>query len=460
MGKLWAGRFEKETDAVVDSFNSSIAFDSRLYREDIEGSIAHASMLGACGIIDEGEAAGIVAGLERLLEDIESGAVRFSDDAEDIHMNVETLLTERLGETGKRLHTARSRNDQVALDFRMYVMRRIPEVTGGALRLQSVIVNLAELHLDTVMPGYTHLQRAQPITLAHHLMAWCEMLRRDVTRLEDALARMGEMPLGAGALAGTTYPIDRDAVARKLGFSGVTSNSIDSVSDRDFAIETLSALSIMMTHLSRMAEEVILWCSCEFGFAELDDAYSTGSSIMPQKKNPDVAELVRGKTGRVYGALTALLTVMKGLPLAYNKDMQEDKQPVFDALDTVVMCLKVFAPMLATLTFRPGVMRAAASAGFLNATDAADYLVKKGMPFRDAYKLIGRLVGGCVKSGVTLEAAPLDELKQMSDMFGDDYYDAVSLDNCVSRRRVTGGPAREAVLEHIVKIKAFLGERE
>ena len=456
MAKLWGGRFEKDTDAAVNSFNSSIAFDSRLYREDIEGSIAHAAMLGERGVIDACEAKTLVSGLKQLLNDIESGAAGFSEDAEDIHMNVETLLTQRLGETGKRLHTARSRNDQVALDFRLHIIRAIPGLIGNIKGLQRVLVELAEKHLETVMPGYTHLQRAQPITLAHHLMAWCEMLRRDVTRLEDARARMDELPLGAGALAGTTYPIDREGVARELKFSRVTYNSLDSVSDRDFAVETLAALAVVMTHLSRMAEEVILWCSYEFGFAELDDAYSTGSSIMPQKKNPDVAELVRGKTGRVYGSLTALLTVMKGLPLAYNKDMQEDKEPVFDAIDTVNMCLAVFAPMVQTLTFKPDVMYKAASRGFLNATDAADYLVKKGMPFRDAYTVVGKLVNRCIKDGLTLEALPPGELRQASELFGGDFYDAVELRNCVSRRGAGGGPAKESVLLHINAIKEFI----
>ncbi len=454
--KLWSGRFDKEVDSAVNDFNSSIAFDARLYHEDILGSIAHAHMLGAQGIIDPAEADTLVSALKQLLSDIEQGAVTFSSDAEDIHMNVETLLTERLGQTGKRLHTARSRNDQVALDFRLYVMRQVPEICEKIVHFQSILCKLAREHRKTVMPGYTHLQRAQPITLAHHLMAWAEMLKRDVTRLRDARCRMDEMPLGAGALAGTTYPIDRHMVAHALGFRAVTANSLDSVSDRDFALEVLSDLSILMMHLSRMAEEVILWCSHEFGFATLDDAYSTGSSIMPQKKNPDVAELVRGKTGRVYGSLFALLTVMKGLPLAYNKDMQEDKEAFFDAVDTVKLCLTVFAPMVLTLTFKPQNMYAAASKGFLNATDAADYLVKKGLPFRDAYTIIGKLVKLCSTQNKTLESMGLEELTALSPVFAQDFYEAIQLEICVRNRDVCGGPAPEATLAHIEAMEAFL----
>ena len=390
--KLWAGRFQKETDGLVNDFNSSISFDARLYKQDIEGSIAHATMLGKQGIIEAHEAEKIIDGLKAILRDIEAGEAELTEDSEDIHMNVERLLTERIGDTGKRLHTGRSRNDQVAVDFRMFVRAEIPEIKGQILALETVLANKAKAHVETVMPGYTHMQRAQPTTFAHVLMAYANMFRRDVTRLEDCLARLDECPLGAGALATSTYPVDRFETAKLLGFSRPMDNSMDAVSDRDFALELLSDLSILMTHLSRFAEEIILWCSWEFKFAELDDAYSTGSSIMPQKKNPDVAELVRGKAGRVYGSLITLLTVMKGLPLAYNKDMQEDKEPVFDAIDTVKLCLPVFAAMVDTLTILPRNMERAAQVGFINATDCADYLVKKGLPFRDAYMIVGRLV--------------------------------------------------------------------
>ena len=386
--KLWAGRFQKETDSLVNDFNSSVSFDARMYREDIAGSIAHAAMLGKQGIIEEHEAEKIIDGLKAILADIDAGGVEFSDDNEDIHMNIEVMLTNRIGDTGKRLHTARSRNDQVAVDFRLYVKKQIPVIIGMILDLEKVLLKKAEANLETVMPGYTHLQRAQPTTFAHYMMAYANMLKRDVTRFEDCLERMDECPLGAGALATSTYPVDRFQTAGALGFRKPVDNSMDAVSDRDYAIEFLSACSLLMMHLSRFSEELILWCSWEFKFVELDDAYSTGSSIMPQKKNPDVAELVRGKTGRVYGSLITLLTVMKGLPLAYNKDMQEDKECVFDAIDTVEMCLPVFAAMLDTLTVRPKNMARAASGGFINATDCADYLVRKGMPFRDALSLI------------------------------------------------------------------------
>ena len=388
--KLWAGRFQKETDSAVNDFNSSIAFDARLYRQDITGSIAHATMLGEQGIVSPQEAEDIINGLKAILADIEAGNVEFTVDMEDIHMNIEALLTSRIGQTAKRLHTARSRNDQVAVDFRMYVREEIQNIIQIILDFETILVNKAKENVNTLLPGYTHLQRAQPSTLAHHLMAYANMLKRDVTRLEDCLERMNESPLGAGALATTTYPINRNRTAELLGFAKPTDNSLDSVSDRDFAIEFLSACSILMMHLSRFAEEVILWCSWEFKYVELDDAYSTGSSMMPQKKNPDVAELVRGKTGRVYGSLITLLTVMKGIPLAYNKDMQEDKEPVFDAIDTVKMCLPVFASMIETMTVKPENMRRAALDGcFINATDCADYLVKKGLPFREAYMVVG-----------------------------------------------------------------------
>ena len=458
--KLWAGRFQKETDTLVNDFNSSIAFDARMYKEDIAGSIAHAAMLGRQGIIEEHEAEKIIDGLKAILTDIEADKVEFSLENEDIHMNIETLLTQRIGDTGKRLHTARSRNDQVAVDFRLYVKQEIPKIIGMVLELEKVLIRKAEANLDTVMPGYTHLQRAQPTTFAHYMMAYANMLRRDVSRLEDCMARMDECPLGAGALATSTYPVDRFQTAAALGFAKPTENSMDSVSDRDFAIEFLSACSILMMHLSRFSEEIILWCSWEFKYVELDDAYSTGSSIMPQKKNPDVAELVRGKTGRVYGSLITLLTVMKGLPLAYNKDMQEDKECVFDAIDTVELCVPVFAAMLDTLTVLPRNMRNAASGGFINATDCADYLVKKGMPFREAYMIVGRLVNMCIKSGETLDTLPLKDFRSISNLFDADVYQALELKTCVNGRTVYGGPAADSVKQQIANIKAFVEARE
>ena len=458
--KLWAGRFQKETDTLVNDFNSSITFDARLYRQDIQGSIAHAAMLGNQGIIEPHEAEKIIQGLQTILEDIEADRVELTVDNEDIHMNVESLLTGRIGATGKRLHTGRSRNDQVAVDFRLYVKEQIPKVIAMILSLEKVLLKKAGAHLETVMPGYTHMQRAQPTTFAHVMMAYANMLRRDVTRLEDCLERMDECPLGAGALATSTYPVDRFQTAAALGFRKPTDNSIDSVSDRDFAIEFTSALSILMMHLSRFSEEIILWCSWEFQFVELDDAYSTGSSIMPQKKNPDVAELVRGKTGRVYGSLITLLTVMKGLPLAYNKDMQEDKEPVFDAIDTVEQCLPVFTSMLDTLTVKEKNMRRAASGGFINATDCADYLVKKGLPFRDAYMIVGRLVHMCMKTGETLDTLPLKDFQSVSAAFDHDVYQALELKNCVNGRKVYGGPAKEAVLQQMERIEQFVKERE
>ena len=443
--KLWAGRFQKETDTLVNDFNSSIGFDARLYRQDITGSIAHAGMLGKQGIIEPSEADKIIEGLKAILADIEAGQVEFSLDNEDIHMNIEALLTQRIGDTGKRLHTARSRNDQVAVDFRMYVREQIPVIITQVVELEKVLISKAKANLDTVMPGYTHLQRAQPTTFAHYMMAYANMLRRDITRLEDCLERMNECPLGSGALATTTYPVDRFYTAQALGFDRPMDNSMDGVSDRDFALELLSDLSILMMHLSRFSEEIILWCSWEFKFVDLDDAYSTGSSIMPQKKNPDVAELVRGKTGRVYGSLITLLTVMKGLPLAYNKDMQEDKEPVFDAIDTVQMCVPVFAAMVDTLTVRPKNMSKAAAGGFINATDCADYLVKKGMPFREAYMIVGRLVNHCIKTGDTLDTLTLRDFRAISGLFDEDVYEALSLKTCVNGRQVYGGPGRESV---------------
>ncbi|MEG2096951.1 MAG: argininosuccinate lyase, partial [Pseudoflavonifractor sp.] len=439
---------------------SSITFDARLYKEDIAGSIAHAGMLGSTGIIEPQEAEKIIAGLREILVEIEGGGVEFSLDNEDIHMNIEALLTEKIGATGKRLHTARSRNDQVAVDFRLFVKHEIPTIIGMLLDLERVLVRKAEGNLETVMPGYTHLQRAQPITFAHHLMAYASMLRRDVTRLEDCMARMDECPLGAGALAASTYPADRFQTAAALGFARPTENSLDSVADRDFAIEFLSDCSMLMLHLSRFSEEIILWCSWEFKFVELDDAYSTGSSIMPQKKNPDVAELVRGKTGRVYGDLMALLTVMKGLPLAYNKDMQEDKEPVFDAIDTVEICLPVFTAMVDTLTVLDQNMHKAASAGFINATDCADYLTKKGLPFREAYMVVGHLVSTCIGAGETLDTLPLKDFRSASPLFEADVYEALALKTCVSGRKVYGGPAKEAVTLQLDSVKKFIGERE
>ncbi len=454
--KLWAGRFQKETDNQVNDFNSSISFDARLYREDIEGSMAHAAMLGRQGIISAEDAEAIISGLGAILQEIEGGTAELTPDAEDIHMNIEKLLTARIGDAGRRLHTARSRNDQVAVDLRLYVKKQVAQLHALTLGLQKTLVDKAEAHVSTVMPGYTHLQRAQPTTMGHYLMAYAEMLVRDITRLEDCQARMDFCPLGAGALATTTYPIDRHATAQKLGFSGISPNSLDAVSDRDFCIELLSVLSLLMMHLSRLAEEIILWCSWEFGFAELDDAYSTGSSIMPQKKNPDVAELVRGKTGRVYGSLITLLTVMKALPLAYNKDMQEDKEPVFDALDTVRQCLTVFAPMLETLTFKPDKMKRAAAAGFINATDCADYLVKKGLPFREAYGIVGRLVHLCIRMDENLETLTLKDFRAISELFSDDVYEALMVRTCVSARNIPGGPAPEAVQVHIEQVRQFM----
>jgi len=459
--KLWAGRFQKETDSAVNDFNSSIAFDARLYRQDITGSIAHATMLGEQGIVSPQEAEDIINGLKAILADIEAGNVEFTVDMEDIHMNIEALLTSRIGQTAKRLHTARSRNDQVAVDFRMYVREEIQNIIQIILDFETILVNKAKENVNTLLPGYTHLQRAQPSTLAHHLMAYANMLKRDVTRLEDCLERMNESPLGAGALATTTYPINRNRTAELLGFAKPTDNSLDSVSDRDFAIEFLSACSILMMHLSRFAEEVILWCSWEFKYVELDDAYSTGSSMMPQKKNPDVAELVRGKTGRVYGSLITLLTVMKGIPLAYNKDMQEDKEPVFDAIDTVKMCLPVFASMIETMTVKPENMRRAALDGcFINATDCADYLVKKGLPFREAYMVVGKLVHTCIEQGENLDTLTLEEFREVSDLFQEDIYQALYMKNCVNGRKAIGGPAAAEVARQIAAIETFVAERQ
>jgi len=454
--KMWEGRFSKALDSRVNDFNSSIRFDCRMYREDIEGSVAHATMLGKCGIIKESEAALICKTLLEILADIEEGRLDFDPEAEDIHMFVESVLTARIGDCGKRLHTSRSRNDQVALDIRMYLKKEIQNVKALVLDLLAIVAKQAKKYADTVMSGYTHLQRAQPVTLGHYLSAYGQMLMRDVVRLEETFKHTNISPLGSCALAGTTYPIDRAFVAAQLGFDGVTENSMDGVSDRDFVLEFAFDLSTLMMHLSRFSEEIILWCSSEYGFIELDDAYSTGSSIMPQKKNPDIAELVRGKTGRVYGDLTTLLTVMKGLPLAYNKDMQEDKEAIFDALDTAKMCLSLFIPMLDTLTVRENVLRAAAARGFINATDCADYMVKKGLPFRSAYKIVGQLVAYCIAHDKTLETLSLAEYKALSDVFEADVYDAIDLATCVAERKCHGGPAHDSVMHQIALMEEFI----
>ena len=454
--KLWGGRFSKSTDAMVDDFNSSIRFDSRMYKQDIKGSMAHVKMLGKCGIISAEDSALIYKTLKEIMLDIEKGVVDFEIDAEDIHMNIEKILTERIGDVAKRLHTGRSRNDQVALDIRMYLKDEIKAINTMIKKLIEVLVSMAESNLNTIMPGYTHLQRAQPISLAHHLMAYVEMLLRDIDRLADCYKRLDVMPLGSGALAGTTYPLDRAMVAGELGFSAITENSIDGVSDRDFAIELASCLSILMMHLSRFSEEIILWCSHEFSFIELDDAFSTGSSIMPQKKNPDIAELVRGKSGRVYGNLVALLTVMKALPLAYNKDMQEDKEAIFDSIDTVKMCLPVFTNMVKTMKVREDKMLSAAKGGFTNATDIADYLVKKGTPFRISHEIIGKMVAYCIKNNKNIDELTLQELKSFSDKFESDVYEAISLETCVNERKLPGGPAKVNVKNAITKVKRKL----
>lgn len=449
MAQLWKGRFKKELAKETNDFNSSIGFDCRMFEQDIKGSIAHATMLGATGIIDKSESDKIVDGLNDILNDIKSGKLSIDMEAEDIHTFVEGELTARLGQTGKRLHTARSRNDQVALDIRLTLRDEIDEIIAKLKGLVTVLCNKAEEHGKTIMPGYTHLQRAQPITFGHHLMAYCAMILRDIDRLGDVKKRMNICPLGSGALAGTTYPLDRNMVADLLGFDDITYNSLDGVSDRDFCIELASALSLVMVHLSRFSEEIIMWCSWEFKFVELDDAFSTGSSIMPQKKNPDIAELVRGKSGRVFGDLTTLLTVMKGIALAYNKDMQEDKEAIFDAVDTVKMCLNAFTPMIDTMTVLKDNMRNAAAKGFINATDCADYLVGKGLPFRDAYKCTGELVALCIDKGLTLETLPLEEYQKICDLFDDEVYTAINLEKCVKDRKVAGSPCPENVLAQV-----------
>ena len=450
--KLWQGRLEGDVDERLNRLNQSIGFDARMYKQDITGSIAHARMLGKTGVITGEEMEAIVTGLQGILADLDSGALEIDMTCEDIHTFVEAELTKRIGQPGKKLHTARSRNDQVALDLRLYLADEIEATRARCTEVIKTLCNVAEKHLHTVMPGYTHLQRAQPVTLAHHLMAYAQMLLRDRERLAECRARTLVSPLGSGALAGSGYPLDRQYVAEQLGMNGVSENSLDAVADRDFVLELLSDFSIVMAHLSRFAEEICLWCSWEFRFMALDDRFSTGSSIMPQKKNPDLAELIRGKTGRVYGALTTLLTAVKGLPLAYNKDLQEDKEAVFDALDTVNLCLDVLPPMLESATFFPERMRAAAAAGFLNATDCADYLVSKGVPFRDAYAISGQLVRLCVEKGETLDTLPLEEYRKLHAAFDEDVYAFIDLNNCVAKRKVYGGPAPEAVQAQIANV--------
>ena len=458
MEKMWAGRFSKSLDKLADDFNSSIHFDSRMYKQDITGSMAHAAMLAAKGIISQEDCAVIVEGLEAILADIDNGILQFDMNAEDIHMFVESELTKRIGDVGKRLHTARSRNDQVALDIRLYLRDETNIVISLTKALLSAIVEQASKHKTAIMPGYTHLQRAQPIVFAHHLMAYAMMLTRDIERLKDAKKRMNYSPLGSCALAGTTYDTDRNLTAEALDFDGITLNSIDGVSDRDFCLELLSAFSILMMHLSRFSDEIILWSSWEFKFIELDDSYTTGSSIMPQKKNSDMAELVRGKTGRVYGDLMALLTTLKGLPLAYNKDMQEDKEAIFDAVDTVKMCLSVFAPMIATMSVNEGNMYKAAGEGFINATDLADYLTKKGIPFRSAYKCVGEIVGYCIKNGYVLENLPLEKYKEFDSSFEEDLFQEISLETCVNKRISAGGTGPQSVDNQIKYILEYLND--
>ncbi len=461
MEKMWAGRFNKALDKQADDFNSSVHFDKRMYRQDICGSVVHAKMLGDKKIISESEKAEIINGLSGILNDIENGALDIDMNAEDIHMFIESELTKRIGDSGKKLHTARSRNDQVALDIRMYLADECEEIGGLILSLIGAIRDLAAKNTDAIMPGYTHLQRAQPITFAHHILTYAFMLKRDFERISDAEKRMlGQCPIGSCALAGTTYDTDRYFEAEHLGFEGISLNSIDGVSDRDFCLEILSAFSILMMHLSRFSEEIILWSSWEFKFVELDDSYTTGSSIMPQKKNSDMAELVRGKTGRVYGDLMALLTTLKGLPLAYNKDMQEDKEAIFDAVDTVKKCLGIFAPMIATMRVLKENMFNAAQEGFINATDLADYLVKKGMPFRTAYKQVGTIVGYCVENKTVLDNIPLEKYKEFSDLFDGDLYEEISLKSCVEKRISAGGTGYDSVNKQIEYITEFLNEKD
>ena len=460
MEKMWAGRTAGQTSALADDFNSSIHIDSRMYKEDIKGSMAHAAMLSEVGILTGEEADRIIAALEQIALDIESGELSIDMNAEDIHMFVESVLTKRIGDLGKKLHTARSRNDQVAVDIRLYMRGKCEEIQALLLDLIDAIVSVADAHQNDIMPGYTHLQRAQPIVFAHHLLAYAEMFRRDLTRIEDAKARMNVSPLGACALAGTTYPISRSMTSKALGFDGYATNSIDAVSDRDFCVELLSCFSIIMMHLSRFSEEVILWTSWEFAYVELDDAYTTGSSIMPQKKNSDMAELVRGKTGRVYGDLMGTLTMLKGLPLAYNKDMQEDKESLFDATETVSRCLEIFAPMIRTMKVKSENMYRAAQRGFINATDLADYLTKRGMPFRTAYKTVGSIVSDCIAAGKVLEDLPLETYKAYSDLFDQDLYEEISLKTCVSKRISEGATGFASVEKQIKDFKTFLNEKK
>ncbi|MBQ3537102.1 MAG: argininosuccinate lyase [Clostridia bacterium] len=460
MEKMWAGRFSKALNKEADDFNSSIHFDCKMYKQDIRGSMAHAAMLAACNIISENESLQIIDGLQTVLDDIESGALAIDENAEDIHMFVEAELTSRIGDVGKKLHTARSRNDQVALDLRLYLRDECAEILSLLYSIIETVTNKAEENAAVIMPGYTHLQRAQPITFGQHLLAYAMMFMRDVTRVKDALSRMNYSPLGCCALAGTTYPTDRMMTAKSLGFDGIMLNSLDGVSDRDYCIELMSAFSTIMMHLSRFSEEIILWSSWEFKFIELDDAYTTGSSIMPQKKNPDMAELVRGKTGRVYGDLFSLLTTLKGIPLAYNKDMQEDKEAIFDSLETVKKCLSIFIPMIDTMKPIPENMKKAAQNGFINATDLADYLVGKGLPFRAAYKTVGQIVGYCVQNKTILEEIPLIKYKEFEDLFESDLYDAIDLENCVNLRISAGGTGVASVKTQISQVKEFIANEK
>ena len=456
--KLWGGRFEKGVNKLVNDFNSSIRIDSRMYKEDIEGSLAHVKMLGKQNIIPKNDSEKIIKGLYSILEKLENGTIKIDEKSEDIHSFIESTLTYYIGDEGKKLHTGRSRNDQVTLDTKLYLKRFLKELSLDIINLQTIIYQKANENIDTIMPGYTHMQKAQPITFAHHLLAYAEMFKRDLGRILDCSKRLDEMPLGSGALATSTYPLDRDFIANELGFSKVTINSLDSVSDRDYAIETLSALSIIMMHLSRFSEEIIIWCTNEFNFIELSDEYSTGSSIMPQKKNPDVAELVRGKTGRVYGDLITLLTVMKGIPLAYNKDMQEDKEALFDALDTVTISIRTFTAMLKTLKVNKDIMRKGAALGFTNATDVADYLVKKGIAFRNAHEIVGEIVLYCIKENKSIEELNLDTLKSFSPIFSKDIYKAIDLVTCVEDRKVFGGPSFNSINKQLNFLKDFIAK--
>lgn len=458
--KLWGGRFTERVNELVNTFNSSISIDSRMYKEDIEGSLAHVKMLGKQGIIPSEDSKKIVEGLKEILIRIDNGTIQIDKDAEDIHSFVESILTYYIGDEGKKLHTGRSRNDQVTLDTKLYLKKYIKIIINEILKLHETLLEKANENINTIMPGYTHMQKAQPITFAHHILAYCEMFKRDIGRLFDSYKRLDEMPLGSGALATSTYPIDREFVASELGFSKITLNSLDSVSDRDYAIETLSALSLIMMHLSRFSEEIILWCTGEFNFIELDDSYSTGSSIMPQKKNPDVAELVRGKTGRVYGDLMTLLTVMKGIPLAYNKDMQEDKEALFDGLDTTLLSLQTFNGMIKTMKVKKANMKKSASGGFTNATDVADYLVKKGIAFRNAHEIVGKIVLHCIDKDIAIDDLSMEEFKNFSPIFEEDIYNAIDLLTCVEERSVIGGPSSLSVKMQIEVLKKFIKENK